>query len=338
MILLHPCRKTSGFTVMRILINRTDPSGFCSYSIDHEDYCWWLAEGLYHDYSVPFDAISFWNASELAVFYSSKSGLSIDSIKAKYISTVFSDWYSGNYSGCFLCHVAKANDSTRVSNSVLQNAYTEVTNAYGTFGNTLFYGLGAALQLNLFAAQWNTSSSLRQVKIIGYRGTGTHDPLYSNEPGLIKLGHVGISFEGDPNIYGFHPSQAALTEYGDDLFDYLANGAAVEGQVYNDSLYFQRAHQLSVTNSRVQVWELSTYVSETDFTAMRQQVFNELNDKSLTITQYTLPLKPYVPMPPGYNNCATWPREIGINTPEFSGALTKYLEAMKELGAKPWNP
>ena len=52
------------------------------------------------------------------------------------------------------------------------------------------------------------------IRIIGFQGSGRRYPQYLREDPLIIYGHVGLQFEDDPIIYGFHPTKDTIDAVG----------------------------------------------------------------------------------------------------------------------------
>lgn len=48
--------------------------------------------------------------------------------------------------------------------------------------------------------------------------------------------------------------------------------------------------------------------------------------------RYCWPVKDRQPMPEGVDNCATWPRVLGLELPEPTGILSVYIEALRDQG------
>jgi RHS repeat-associated protein len=161
-----------------------------------------------------------------------------------------------------------------------------VSNAVG-FGVGLGVGYLGGEVWSAGKAAWKTFSegetaeeALREIRIVGFRGIGFNAENYSNldlvnEPDLIKAGHVGIWFEGDQAIYGFHPSEEAMAAVEDPL-THLREGGALRGQVYNDAEIFQRAQELAAMGERTTVGHESIFVSESEFSAIKQTVLGRV--------------------------------------------------------------
>jgi len=165
--------------------------------------------------------------------------------------------------------------------------------------------------------------------------------LYAAEHPLIKAGHVGISLDGK-TIYGFHPSPEAVAALeqlhaagkAPSTFDFLKQGAALRGQVQIDTAVFQRATELARSGARTQVWQLVIDVSEQDFARIAQTVRQQLANGSPYPSWYRFPTTGE-PMPPQCNNCATWPRTLGLPIPEITGQLRDFIAVLQQRGI-PW--
>lgn len=215
----------------------------------------------------------------------------------------------------------------------------EAAAAVGSIYNLGNYTFSALFSLANFA--WR-SLTYGEIQLFGFRGTGFSAPEYSGENGLIKAGHVGISFDGGKTIYGFHPSEYSLSQFesADAALNYLKNGGTLPGQIYNDTPLFVRAAQLADGGSRTAVYQLTVQVSASEFNSIRASVSNQAANPALTTSSYSFPqIENGVPyMPAGCNNCATWPQTLGIPIPNLSGQLRDYINAMWSLGAKIWHP
>jgi RHS repeat-associated protein len=204
-------------------------------------------------------------------------------------------------------------------------------------------------------------------------------PEYATGDGTIdtlaKAGHIGVSFDGGRTIYGFHPTKAAIEEFDATakyLFDikaqrlaeelgisedaarelmirredtpaliHLGEHGALRGQVYDDTMVFTNADRLaSEYRAPTTVYELSRTVSLKEYLRMWVSVRFQVMFPLRELRWYRFPTPDGLPMPPKCNNCATWPRTIGLELPENSGQLKVYVPALKEKGGdmrwKPW--
>jgi hypothetical protein len=178
---------------------------------------------------------------------------------------------------------------------------------------------------------------MKKIFLIGFRGTGFIDPQYLNEPALIRAGHVGIAFEGEIDfILGFHPTSEAIVAIGgeDIAIEHLRENEPLEGTLQADYEIFQRAHTLSESGSRTQVWQMVIEVTDENFAAIRSQATEWYTDKKLFI--YAFPPRNQPPLE-DRDNCATFPRRLGIEIPENTGQLARYIPALQAVGEL-WKP
>jgi hypothetical protein len=173
---------------------------------------------------------------------------------------------------------------------------------------------------------------VKSILLIGFRGTGFHDSRYRNEPALIQAGHVGIVFEDHPkDIYGFHPTQLAIEQIGgeDIALEWLKENEPLEGALQLDTWIFIRAFQLSIAGARTKVWKWTIYVSDEEYNHIQKQVFHWYTQETVFI--YAFPPRDQEPHP-DRDNCATFPRRLGLPLPEVSGQITKYILALESIG------
>lgn len=179
-----------------------------------------------------------------------------------------------------------------------------------------------------------------EIRIIGFRGVGNRDIRYVNEHVLIRAGHVGISWDKGKTIYGFWPSQEvmdALTSQGLNVGQHLKDNGAVLGQVQNDTEVFKRAYELSNQGAQTEVWQISRSVSEEQLEQIVDQVLRQVTEGSPYPSWYRWPSPDGMPMPSQCNNCATWPRTVGLQPPENTGQMSKVMGVLKKQGF-PWIP
>lgn len=174
------------------------------------------------------------------------------------------------------------------------------------------------------------------IQILCFRGTGGFGRgKYKQLPGLIKAGHVGVRFEGDPIIYGFHPSPKAEEEAGgeEELLNLLFKNIAQEGTWQNDTAIFVQAHNLSKQGKRTEVWVLSQEVDEEEFHKIYQGSLSWYNGSK--VSRYNLPKRDGT-FAAGEYNCAVFPQVLGIKIPLEDGRVSEYIDKMKQLGATIW--
>lgn len=179
---------------------------------------------------------------------------------------------------------------------------------------------------------------MKHVYIIGFVGTGIRDARYRDEHGLIQLGHVGLTFEGEPDIIlGFHPTPEAIKAIGgqEAALMWLRNrkdGNRLEGCLQNDVAIFERAYDISQTNPQTTVWQMVQELDDEIFVQCQAQAFTWYNEKR--IFPYALPLPS---REIAWDNCATFPRHLGLELPETSGQLQRYIPILEANGTL-WKP
>lgn len=176
---------------------------------------------------------------------------------------------------------------------------------------------------------------MKTIYLIGFRGTGFRDHKYSNEPALIRAGHVGIAFEGDEmQIYGFHPTPEAAESLGNDeaVIDWLKRLKTLQGALQLDTEVFVRAHELAKGGARTQVWQMSVPLADEIFEQIKSQALLWYTRKKAF--NYSFP--PEEPLP-DRDNCATFPRRLGLPLPEKTGQLTYFIPALAAMGSE-WQP
>ncbi|MEZ4709787.1 MAG: hypothetical protein R3A44_21460 [Caldilineaceae bacterium] len=176
---------------------------------------------------------------------------------------------------------------------------------------------------------------------------------YADEAALIKAGHVGISFDDGKTIFGFHPAANAVKGLSSaEIIAHLRNRGSYPGQVYDDTAIFLRVHELGQQGAlsrgssnapgvplSVYQWRQELPIAQVD--QIRNSVLQQLADPSITSSRYSFPDKGPTGyfMPPGCNNCATWPSIEGVQIPESSGRLSNYIELLIERGGGAiWTP
>lgn len=178
---------------------------------------------------------------------------------------------------------------------------------------------------------------MKRVSLIGFEGTGFRNPRYQGEPGLIRAGHVGFAFEvEDRQIYGFHPSPEAIKREGGEaaVMRLLVNGGSIEGTVQADREIFERAVELSRTGARTEVWQIEVNLTDEEYDRMRAQTLEWYNEQKVFL--YAFPRRE-VPLTDQNDNCATFPRRLGLPLLESTGQLSWYIEAMMSKGNR-WQP
>ena len=175
-----------------------------------------------------------------------------------------------------------------------------------------------------------------KIFLLAFRGTGGfRDPKYSSEPALIRAGHVGIQFEGDDRIFGFHPTLAAETAAGgeDAIIDLLKNHIGQSGAVQDDTSIFERAYILFKQGEHTEVFVLTYEVEEEEFHKMRQTLLEWYNMKKEFT--YNFPNHDGT-FAENHYNCAIFPKLLGLPLPSENGLVSHYIGAMRLKGAKAW--
>lgn len=175
-----------------------------------------------------------------------------------------------------------------------------------------------------------------KIFLVGFRGTGGfYNPKYKAEPALIKAGHIGIQFEDDARIFGFHPTLTAEDEAGgeDAIVELLRSHVPQTGCVQDDTAIFERANVLFNQGERTEVLALIYEVSEEAFQKIKQTLLEWYNIKKEF--QYNFPDEEGQFEENQYN-CATFPELLGLTLPVKDGRLAFYIEKMLEQGAVGW--
>lgn len=176
---------------------------------------------------------------------------------------------------------------------------------------------------------------MKKVYLIGFRGTGFRDARFQDEPALVRAGHVALAFEGnETRIIGFHPTPQAVERIGGEeaAINWLKAGKTLEGTLQEDAAIFGRAWELAQTDTRTQVWQWVVEVSDEDFRRIQQQALAWYTEQKVFI--YAFP--PDEPQP-DRDNCATFPRRLGLPLLDPVGQIKDYVRVMEAQG-KPWKP
>jgi hypothetical protein len=178
---------------------------------------------------------------------------------------------------------------------------------------------------------------MKKIYVLGFRGTGFANPEYAAEPALIRAGHIGIAFEDAPTlILGFHPTDNEIGRVGgeDATIEWLKENKSLEGTLQADYSIFVRAYTLSQAGARTDVWQMVIEVSEEEYEDIRSLATRWYTEG--TPFTYAFPMRGQVSAQ-DRDNCATFPRRLGLPIPEPSGQLTKYIAEMEKL-AERWSP
>ncbi|MCI0711419.1 MAG: hypothetical protein L0154_14795 [Chloroflexi bacterium] len=177
------------------------------------------------------------------------------------------------------------------------------------------------------------------VQILAFRGTGGfRHPQRKQYPGLIKIGHVGVKFADNDRIFGFHPPPETVAEAGgeDELLQLLLQREAQQGMWQDNTQVFELAHQLHQQGERTEVWVLDQEYDVEQYEEIWNTAMQWYNDKNL-VAQYNLPKRDGTFESDEYN-CATFLKVLGIVLPMDTGSVAKYIDAMKNEGARSWSP
>jgi hypothetical protein len=176
---------------------------------------------------------------------------------------------------------------------------------------------------------------MKTIWLIGFRGTTFRAEQFKNESLLIRAGHVGFAFEGDERrIFGFHPTAEAARAIGDDdaVIAWLKQLNTMPGTLQDDAAIFHRAYELAKGNARTHVWQMPIEVSDEEFERIRNLTLLWYTEETTFL--YSFP--PETPMP-DRDNCATFPRNLGLPLPELTGQLQNYVPILAERGTT-WHP
>ena len=171
---------------------------------------------------------------------------------------------------------------------------------------------------------------MKKIYLIGFRGTGFRDMKFSHEPALIRAGHVAIAFEGfEENILGFHPTPEAIDAVGgeDAAIEELKAKKTLDGRLQEDYNIFVRAVELAEQDARTTVWQLAVEVSDEAFERIRQQAITWYTEKQ--VFAYAFP--PDEPMP-DRDNCATFPRRLGLPLLDPVGQIKDFVRVLESQG------
>ncbi len=174
------------------------------------------------------------------------------------------------------------------------------------------------------------------ITLYGFRGAGsTQDLLMTDAPHpYVVTGHVGYSFDGGQQIFGFGPKvPVGMPVY--DAVQSLRNGASYPGIITDDTALFRSvAENPAVGRGGLPqvVIQQKIPVSQADFDAIKAAhdavgINNPINN-----VFYGFPGKNICTF-----NCATFPSSLGIPIPEASGNMRLYFPELEKLG-QPWVP
>ncbi len=190
---------------------------------------------------------------------------------------------------------------------------------------------------------------MKKIYYIAFWGMSMSDPDYTTINPLLRTGHVGIAFEGDPKIiYGFHPPKSVIDSMGgiDALMSFLGEGGIVDGTVQQDYDLFEEAYRFAKTlppdvKRSTVVYQLAHDVSDVEFEAIRLKFAGWYNTKE--VFPYAFSAKEQndsLPLPER-DNCATFPRRADLQVFDRlkRGRMSEYIAALKEqVGVERWIP
>lgn len=186
---------------------------------------------------------------------------------------------------------------------------------------------------------------MKKIYIIGYRGTRVEKFKKSvleegTLPILLYLGHVGIGTI-DGIIFGFRPTNEAVRELaskGVNVTDYLKANNQIQGTLYDDTEYFVLANSLA-EEAGTHVFQMAIELKDDEYDKLINEIRRRHSERETH--WYQLPQRDInqepLPMEDGVDNCATYPRTLGLPIPENTGTLADYIEVMKQLGEF-WKP
>jgi hypothetical protein len=173
---------------------------------------------------------------------------------------------------------------------------------------------------------------MKKIYLIGFRGTGFRSEPFKQESLLIRAGHVGFSFEGEEEvIFGFHPTEEACRAVGDDeaVIKWLKAHNTLEGALFYDEAIFERAYELAKDGAPTMVYKLSIDMTDEAFESIRRQTIAWYNERKAFT--YAFPSDDIVE---SHDNCATFPRRLGIPLPEPTGNLREYIPILQTDGER----
>jgi hypothetical protein len=178
---------------------------------------------------------------------------------------------------------------------------------------------------------------VKTIRLLAFRNDDPLNPTFAHESSLIRAGHVGIQLEGDPVIYGFHPTPEAIALIGgeDAVLDWLVGRHILDGAVFDDTAIFRRARELARTyQAPTTVYTLEYQLSDAEFDTIQAQL-QEWHHTG-EIFPYSWPERRNRPMLPDRDNCGTFPRRLGLAISETTGRMGLYIKAMIAGGAIEW--
>jgi len=178
---------------------------------------------------------------------------------------------------------------------------------------------------------------MKNIYLIGFRGTSFQVPEYKSEPALIRAGHVGFAFEDAPDfIFGFHPTPEAVEAVGGEeaAIEWLKENEPLDGALQADRPIFMRAYALQQQGARTDVWQITLELPDDEYERIRAQALQWYTEK--TVFTYAFPVRGQPPLP-DRDNCATFPRRLTLPLPEPTGQLVRYIAVLESQGTR-WKP
>ncbi len=135
-------------------------------------------------------------------------------------------------------------------------------------------------------------------------------------------------------ILGFHPTPEAIVDVGGDeaAIAWLKARNTLDGTLQVDTSVFVRAAELALAGARTSVYQLVVQVSDKEFERIHRQAIQWYNEKR--VFAYAFP--PDEPMP-DRDNCATFPRRLGLPVLDPVGQIKDYVRELQSQG-EPWKP
>jgi hypothetical protein len=185
---------------------------------------------------------------------------------------------------------------------------------------------------------------MKQVYLVGFRGTGFRDSRFIDQDPLIRAGHVGIAFEGyEGRIIGFHPTPEAVERVGgnEKVIEKLKSrdktNNTLEGMLQEDYDIFRHAYELAQRERQdddpdTTVFQYAIELPDAEFERILHQVMTWYNEGETFL--YAFPIRPLMD---DRDNCATFPRRLGLPVLDDIGQIRDYVAALKQRG-EVWTP
>ena len=173
-----------------------------------------------------------------------------------------------------------------------------------------------------------------KVRLIGFRGLG-FTKAFKSEDALIRAGHVGWQLEGDKRIFGFHPTKEAIDRVGGEhtAIEWLKEHKTLDGSVQIDNTIFERANELvpilqEKGAKRIpRVWQQIIELSDAEFEQIKEATETWYTQGKIAAYGFPGPASGIE-----VNNCATFPKVLGLPIPEETGQLSVYIPQLEALG------